>query len=126
MPFATPTCWSGLACPISRRKYKKDISYVESAEADRLSDELKSFRLARYHYKNDAPGTPSHLGFIIDDVAPSPSVTADGEHVDLYGYTTMAVAALQLQAREIAALEHEVETLRRDLSTVRSKPASER
>jgi hypothetical protein len=39
-------------------------------------------------------------------------VAADGEHVDLYGYISMAVAALQVQAQEIAALRAEVKALK--------------
>jgi hypothetical protein len=51
------------------------------------------------------------LGFIIDDVAPSAAVMASGERVDMYGYQTMAVAALQVQAREIAELKRQVAEL---------------
>lgn len=35
-----------------------------------------------------------------------------GDAVDLYGYASMAVAAVQTQAREIAALQREVGSLR--------------
>ena len=41
--------------------------------------------------------------------------------VDLYGYTSMAVAALQTQAREIEALEREVRALRRELEKERGE-----
>ena len=56
--------------------------------------------------------TESTSGFIIDDVVPSPAVQQSGERVDMYGYQTMAVAALQVQARELAALRREVEELK--------------
>jgi len=77
----------------------------------RLRDELMRFRLATYQYK----GAPSerHLGFIIDDIEPSAAVDPGRDMVNLYGYTSMAVAALQSQAREIAALKKEVARLRR-------------
>ncbi|MGH7896283.1 MAG: hypothetical protein ACREQL_16575, partial [Candidatus Binatia bacterium] len=59
------------------------------------------------------------LGFIIDDVGTSPAVAADGGHVDLYGYTSMAVAAIQAQQKRIEALEREVAALRRALASRR-------
>jgi len=43
---------------------------------------------------------------------PSRSVAEGGDAVDLYGYASMAVAAVQTQAREIAALQREVGSLR--------------
>jgi hypothetical protein len=75
--------------------------------------------LASYQY--DLPGTPAdrHLGFIIDDVEPSPSVTPIGDTVDLYAYTSMAVAAVQEQAPEIDQLTREVASLRQELKEAR-------
>jgi hypothetical protein len=115
MPFATPTCVDGTVCPISQRKAKKDIAYLTDDERRRLSEELLRFPLATYRYKSEADGERPHLGFIIDDVAPSPAVVASGERVDIYGYSTMTVAALQTQASEIAELRREVAELRRAL-----------
>ena len=63
----------------------------------------------------------SRLGFIIEDVEPSLSVDAPDDMVDLYGYTTMTVAALQAQARELAALRREVAGLKRDLARRRAR-----
>jgi hypothetical protein len=40
-------------------------------------------------------------------------INPDGNTVDLYGYMSMAVAAIQVQSREIAALRAEVARLRR-------------
>ena len=40
------------------------------------------------------------------------SVAPGGTMVDVYGYATMAVAAIQAQDRQIARLTREVETLR--------------
>jgi hypothetical protein len=102
-------------CPISRREHKRDINYLGDSDLDRLHAKLLAMRLATYQYKIDGTVAPDHLGFIIDDVGPSPAVAADGTHVDLYGYTSMAVAAIQAQEREIAALEREVAALRREL-----------
>ncbi len=111
IPLPAPTCMDG-ACPISQRKHKKDITYLTESDRERLSDDLLRFPLATYRYKSESEEDREHLGFIIDDVAPSPAVQANGERVDMYGYQTMTVAALQIQARELAALRRELEELK--------------
>jgi hypothetical protein len=88
------------------------VRYLDDAERRHLRDELMDFKLATWRYK-DAPADRRHLGFVIDDV--EPSAAADRDHVDLYGYASMAVAALQTQARQIDALEREVAALRAEL-----------
>jgi hypothetical protein len=104
-------------CPISRRAAKRDIRYLDADDRRHLADQVLSLRLATYRYREPLPSAASHLGFVIDDVAgPSPSIASDGDHVDLYGYTSMAVAAIQQQAAEIAALRAEVASLRARLS----------
>jgi hypothetical protein len=100
-------------CPISRARHKADIRYLGGAEIDRIRDELLDIRLATYRYRAAGAGAPVQLGFILDDMGSGPWVNADGETVNLYGYTSMAVAALQAQERELAALREEVATLRR-------------
>ena len=111
MPFQVPTCINGNICPISRRSYKTDIAYLDDGKRESVKDELMRYKLATYRYKADKTKA-THLGFIIDDVAPSAAVEGgDGDHVDLYGYTSMAVAALQQQQREIDALKAEVKAL---------------
>jgi hypothetical protein len=116
LPVTTPTCFDSRTtstCPISRRVYKSDVEYLRPADAQRLRDELMRFRLATYRYRDQRAAQPEHLGFMIDDVVPSASVTGrTGDTVDLYGYTSMAVAALQVQARQIESLEREVKALR--------------
>jgi hypothetical protein len=109
----------GGVCPISRRSYKEDIRYLGEDERRRLHDELMRFPLATYRYRSSEASCRTHLGFIIEDVEPSPSVDAGHDVVDLYGYTTMAVAALQTQAREIEALHRELGALRAELESVR-------
>lgn len=103
-------------CPISRAAYKRDIRYLDAGQAEGLRDELMSYRLATWEYRADGAAAPEHLGFIIDDVAPSPAVAADGETVDLYGYTSMTVATLQVQQRQIEALQAKVEALEAELA----------
>jgi hypothetical protein len=99
-------------CPVSERKHKKDITYLSEADRERLHDQLLRFPLATYRYTSEGEADREHLGFIIDDIAPSPAVQQNGERVDIYGYQTMAVAALQVQARELAALRRELEELK--------------
>lgn len=56
------------------------------------------------------------LGFMIDDNEGSAAVNAQRDLVDLYGYTSMAVATIQLQAQQINALEREVAEMRKTLA----------
>jgi hypothetical protein len=114
-PTPKPFCTDG-ACPVSRRVYKKDISYLTEADRVELAEEVLRFPLATYRYKSEASSDATHLGFIIDDVTPSPAVLPSGDRVDLYGYTTMTVAALQVQAKELADLRREVADLKRTCS----------
>jgi hypothetical protein len=113
------------SCPISRRDAKSDIRYLTNADLEHLRDVLLHLKLARWRYRTEGEGDPDRLGFIIDDLstagagAASPAVTPDGLHVDLYGYASLAVAAIQAQAREIEALKREVAALRAKLATRR-------
>jgi hypothetical protein len=106
---ADPTLGPG-GCPISRRSYKTDIHYLEPNELARFQSEVLNMRLATWRYKHDA--TKDRLGFIIDDEEGSVAVDSQRDMVDLYGYTSLAIAALQLQSREIAALKHELAELK--------------
>jgi len=99
-------------CPISRASAKQDIHYLDTAEIERLYTELRALRLAAYRYCNAGPGPADRLGFIIDDGPPAACVNDGGDTVDLYGYTSLAVAAVQAQARRIESLERELADLR--------------
>ncbi|MEZ4437401.1 MAG: hypothetical protein R3F65_33830, partial [bacterium] len=81
---------------------------------------LLDTRLATWRYRQAPEARPS-LGFIIDDRVSPEAVTADGERVDLYGYTSLAVAAVQVQAEELAALRAELETLRARLDAAEAQ-----
>jgi hypothetical protein len=105
-----PTAGLG-GCPISRARYKRDIRYLDQGELSQLSDELLAMPLAHWRYKQD--DSADQMGFIIEDVEPSPSVA--GDHVNLYGYTSMAVAALKVQSQQMHSLELEVLQMRSHL-----------
>ena len=110
-----------VVCPISRRDAKRDVSYLDDGDLDRMLDEVRRMRLTTYRYTSEPPGARAHLGFIIDDVGASPAVAADGGHVDLYGYTSMAVGAIQAQQRRIDGLAREVAALRAELARLRRR-----
>jgi hypothetical protein len=97
-------------CPISSRKFKDDIHYVDDVEREMLHDEALHIRLATYNYKAqfDDPNQ-RHLGFIIEDDPQSPAVQHGRDQVDLYGYISMVVATMQVQEKEIADLRRELD-----------------
>jgi Chaperone of endosialidase len=107
-------------CPRSRARFKKDITYLHDAELTSLHDELMSMRLTTWHYKGEAEGAKSHLGFIIDDAPRSASVDATGDQVDLYGFASMVAAAAQVEHRRIEALEKQVRALEEELASLRA------
>ncbi len=103
-------------CPISRAHFKTDIAYVTEHERRRLAEQVLNLPLATYRYRGDPDGE-EHLGFIIEDVEPSLAVDAPRDRVDLYGFTSMVVAALQEQRREIETLRADLRQLRQDLTS---------
>jgi hypothetical protein len=107
-------------CPISLASAKKDIRYLDPGALRSTADEALSLQLATWRYRSEPNDARTHLGFVIDDRPTSPAVAADGGHVDLYGYTSLAIAAIQVQQAEIEALRAEVETLRREIETTRA------
>jgi hypothetical protein len=108
-------CFDGT---VSRRAYKDDVSYVTDEEREALARQALEIPLARYRYKNEPTDARRRLGFLIDDQPdPSPAVDGDRTHVDEYGYTSMLLATVQQQAREIDELRRRVETLERSGET---------
>lgn len=99
---------------VSRREFKTDIAYVDDDERALLADEALHTRLAEYRYKTDPETSQRHLGFIIDDMPnASPAVQADKTHVDLYGYTSMLLATVQEQQKQIDDLKKQVAAFKR-------------
>ena len=109
-----PTQGQG-GCPISRAAFKKDIHYLDDDALRRERDAVLRIPLATWRYRWESADSPERLGFLIDDIAPAACVQPSGDRVDLYGYTSMTVAAVQAQSREIAALRTEVEALRAEV-----------
>ncbi len=100
-------------CPISLRAAKRDIQYLDEAALERYARELRGVRLATYRYRGADPAP--RLGFILEDGPPPEAVDAERDMADLYGYTSLAVAAFQVQARQIEALQREVARLQEEL-----------
>ena len=98
-------------CPISKRDAKRDIRYLTPQDLGRFTRELLNLRLATWSYKTDAAAQPARLGFIIEDHPESVAVNGAQERVDLYGYTSLVIAAVQQQSKEIEALRAKVEAL---------------
>lgn len=117
-PVVALTCNGGGA---SRRAVKTEIDYLSDTEIRSLHDELLAFRLASWRYTTPGATPARHLGFIIDDVEPSPSIAENGNTVDVYGYASMAVAAVQTQAREIAELQAQVAALQKERAPARAR-----
>ncbi|MFL5432250.1 MAG: hypothetical protein ACJ79M_21750 [Myxococcales bacterium] len=111
-------------CPISRASYKKDIHYLSSSELQTYSDQLLALPLATYRYRN--ADSRQHLGFLIDGHESLVCVEPERDRVDLYSYASMAVAALQVQARQIDDLTKEVAALRAELEAGRAAVARRR
>jgi len=107
---------------VSRREFKRDIHELDRAEIERIYSELRDVKLTTYQYKTDPEASPRRLGFIIDDTKSPYPINADGTSVNLYGYMSMAVAAIQSQSREIEALRAEVARLKRARACRSPKP----
>ncbi len=109
-------------CPISTRRAKRDIEYVDDDELARLARELLDTRLATYEYTDPALRGRRRLGFILED-QPAQSFAGDPtqSQVDLYGYASMLVATVQTQQRELEAMRRELDGMRRELDASRAE-----
>lgn len=106
-------------CPISRVRHKKGIQYLSEAEVASIADEAKTMRLSSWQYKAERESTRRHVGFLIDDMPESIAVSDSGERVDLYGYTSMAIAAVQVQDKRLESLERELASMRAEMVRLR-------
>lgn len=106
-------------CPISRARFKESIEYLDAdARAARYRD-LRGLRLATYRYR-DARTPRRHLGILLEDQADAPWIDGAHDRVDLYGYTSLAIAGIQTQADELEALRAELRSLRAEVSALRA------
>jgi hypothetical protein len=101
-------------CPISRRAAKRDIAYLDDTAIDDLAARLRAVRLARYRYK-DAP-EKERLGLVIDDGQGGPAVDERRDQIDLYGYLSWTVAALQAEMKRADVQERESARVRREIA----------
>lgn len=106
-------------CPISRVSHKKGIEYLSEAEVASIADEATTMRLSSWHYKAEGESAKKHVGFLIDDMPESIAVAESGERVDLYGYTSMAIAAVQVQDKRLRMLEQELASMRAEMTRLR-------
>lgn len=97
-------------CPISRPIYKQQIHFIQPAERAKLAQKLERLPLATWHYRFEPQG-PARLGFMIAAGTPAELVKPDGNSVDLYGYMSLAVAAIQEQHQQIETLQQRVTQL---------------
>ncbi len=100
-------------CPISWRAAKTDISALTAADRRAVLDQVMGLELARYRYRDGVSPEgkdKERLGILLDDVGDIPALR--GDRLDLYAFTSMAIAGLQAQQAEIDALRYEIELLR--------------
>jgi hypothetical protein len=106
--------------------FKRDIERLDDRGLERIYEQLRQIQLTTYQYKSAPADSPRRLGFIIDDTKTPYPTNPDGMSVDLYGYMSMAVAAIQVQSKEIEALRAEVARLRHHRSDGRTGVPSSR
>jgi hypothetical protein len=106
----------------SSLRFKKDVEYLEESERDEVARQLLSLRLARWEYI-DPQAALGHrpLGIIIEDNPNIPAVTPSKASIDLYSYASMAIAAAQVQAKQIEALRAELEAIKRELEASKKR-----
>lgn len=114
-------CVDGAMCPISLPERKVDIRILGGDEVASLGEALLATRLTTWRYEDDPARTP-RLGFLIDVDAPPFAVAPSGESVDLYGYVSLAVAALKRQQVELVRLRGDLDALRARLDRLEAGP----
>jgi hypothetical protein len=106
-------------CPISTRRAKHDIHYLDDTERARIAAQARNLRLATYRYRDPARDLRSHLGIILEDSPRCAAADMQRLQVDLYAYTSMVLALAQEQQRELEVLKREIKRLRSQLRRAR-------
>ena len=115
------TAADGGPCPISTRRVKTDVHYLDAREITDLSRELQAIPLARWRYTDPSLGAAERLGFIIEDLPDgTPAVDRERFMVDLYGYTSMLVADAQAREKRMNDMERRLEALEQELRMCRT------
>jgi len=99
------------SCPISSRRFKNNIEYLAAEARQEIAEQTLSVRLAEYDYIGTIPARTRRLGFVIEDHPDLAAVAENGANIDLYAYTSMVLATVQVQAEQIAALRRELAEL---------------
>jgi hypothetical protein len=112
----------GGPCPVSTRKAKEQIVYLDDADADRIAREVQAMRLATWVYKAPLDDGRPHMGIVLED-QPKGSYAVDlrSNMVDLYGYSSMLLATVQSQQRELDRQKKEIDALRADLDAIKAE-----
>lgn len=105
-------------CPISKRAVKKDIRYLDAIAEQSYAAQLYDLKLATWKYKQGDGATK--LGIIIDDLPRSVAIDGRGDRVDLYSYTSLAIAAVKQQRRLIARQQVEMAQLRAEIESLKA------
>lgn len=107
----------------SSARFKRDIHYVTTEERQQLSYAIFNTKLSKYYYKDGVAHDKSRqLGFIIEDQpADSIFVTDDKTHVNLYAFTSGAVAAIQQLKDELAQQQETIKQLKQELERFKEK-----
>jgi hypothetical protein len=90
---------------------KKEVEYLDDASRAEIAEEALGIKLATYKYKN--ADQRERLGFILEDSPNVPAADMTSKQVDLYAYTSMVLATVQEQQKQIAALQAEIERLKK-------------
>ena len=108
--------------PVSTRKVKDGIAYLDAAETDRIAREVQSMKLASWVYKGALADGRTHMGIVLEDQAPgSYAVDPRSNMVDLYGYSSMLLATAQSQQRQIEQQKKEIDALRGEIDAIKAE-----
>ena len=100
-------------------RLKKDVAYLDDEARTRIAQDVLSMRLANWEYIEPKLGSGRHLGIVIEDNPTIAAVNPSKESVNVYSYASMAIAAVQVQARELAELRDQVAQLREELAAIK-------